>query len=335
MISTARIGLILAPSQTELLHSASAASPVYPPLQAALGLVAYIKQSFDRFKSNKNEIKAIGAYAQRLSEQLQRSVDGSKTTDYVDVIASLHQYLQHVAQQTKLLQYLHRNEIASRLQEFRGRLWEAFVVFSRTRFLRTSTSKKRNAKRSRVGSMTKRRRARSCRAYPAVSLQAGAGVRELTQEMGLPVDRKSGETMLRDLETEAPHDEVEAVLLKESIALTKLNLKPNYSWFRETFNADVYTKSQIQEALLDSIDDIIQDLRDSGLLAHRTKAELASARDPLPRLDILWKVLGARQRDAVLVRTFQRALFRAGGVIREHSDLINPGLALEEGLVQS
>nr|GAT61285.1 predicted protein [Mycena chlorophos] len=295
---------------SELLHSASAASPVYPPLQAALGLVVYIEQSFDRFKSNKNEIKAIGAYAQRLSEQLQRSVDGSKTTDYVDVIASLHKYLQHVAQQTKLLQYLHRNEIASRLQEFRGRLWEAFVVFSVSSDLDQQEAQ-REAELARQHDEAETRAVLQSISRSVIA--SGSGVRELTQEMGLPADRKSGETMLRELETEAPHDDVEAILLKESITLTKLNLKSNYSWFRETFNADVYTKSQIQEALLDSIDDIIQDLRDSGLLAHRTKAELASARDPLPRLDILWKVLGARQRDAVLVRTFQRALFRAGG----------------------
>ncbi|KAJ7055095.1 hypothetical protein C8F01DRAFT_1161050 [Mycena amicta] len=165
---------------------------------------------------------------------------------------------------------------------------------------------------------------------------SASGIRELNEEIAIPSDQRARTVMLQELESiqkESTREDFESTVLRESIALTKLTLTPNYRWFRETFNAAHYTRSQIQEALIDTVHDIAGDLRDSGLLAHRTKAELASARTGLDQADIMFRVLDSRPKDVVLIRTFQRALFRAGGM--QENDMVNPKLALAEGLVDA
>ncbi|KAF7302290.1 hypothetical protein MIND_00796400 [Mycena indigotica] len=324
-----------AASLIEILHAANSAASAYPPLQAALGLVKYIETSIDQFKSNRNEIKSIGEYAQRLSLQLERSVDLTKTKDYVQVIEGIHAYLKGVAKQKKLLQYLHRNDIAERLQEYRTQLREEFVVFSITCDLDIQESQ-REAEAARQRDESEARVLLETISHNIAT--SPTGIRELNTEIGDLKDRSMGNLMLQELESlrtsPTPEDssiESESTIVGESITLTKLILSTNYRWFPETFNARHYARSQIQEALIDTIRDVAGDLRDSGLLAHRTKAELASARTGLEQVDIVFRVLDSRPRDAVLLRTFQKALFRAGGMTE--SDMLNPKLAKAEGFV--
>ncbi|KAJ7234009.1 hypothetical protein B0H12DRAFT_164287 [Mycena haematopus] len=116
----------------DVIRAAQAASGAFPPLQAALSLVSYIDESIALFKSNKNEIQAIGAYSQQLSEQLKRHkpAESRGTENFCHVINDIHAYVKQSAKRHPLVQYFNRQTIADRLQGYRSQLREQFELFS-------------------------------------------------------------------------------------------------------------------------------------------------------------------------------------------------------------
>lgn len=83
----------------------------------------------------------------------------------------------------------------------------------------------------------------------------------------------------------------------------------SYNWFRATFDSTL-AESEVKDALVETVQDVIRDLQGSGLLARSTKTQLNHAPDNLRRVDILFRVLDGRSRDAILIRSFQRAVLR-------------------------
>ncbi|KAF8166112.1 hypothetical protein K438DRAFT_1984459 [Mycena galopus ATCC 62051] len=118
----------------DVIRTANAGSGVFPPLQAAFSLVSYIDQSIALFKSNKNEIKAIGLYSQQLSQQLKRHrpANSKGTEDFGKVISDIHEYVRQLTKKNPLVQYFQRQPITNRLQDYRNQLREQFDLFSIT-----------------------------------------------------------------------------------------------------------------------------------------------------------------------------------------------------------
>ncbi|KAJ7055045.1 hypothetical protein C8F01DRAFT_469084 [Mycena amicta] len=81
-------------------------------------------------------------------------------------------------------------------------------------------------------------------------------------------------------------------------------------WFRDTFDSQ-YAQSEIQGALAESIGDVIRDLWDE--LTPPIRARL-NTRDPLDKVERLFGYLDAQSGNAVLVRAFQLAVSKRGGV---------------------
>ncbi|KAF7296026.1 hypothetical protein MKEN_01417600 [Mycena kentingensis (nom. inval.)] len=320
----------------EIFHAAHSASVVYPPLQATLGLVEYINQSIDQFKANRKEVKAIGEYSKSLAGVLGRLPAGTKTERYISVIVKIETYLREVSAMKRVVQLLQRKKISGKLQGFRGNLEEEFTLFSIASDLDLAAFQQaaeiaRQRDDAEVHQMLK-----EIAESLTVEAQPSA-VRELANGIGIASDVESVRALHRELEsmqsqsTDAPQrEQFEETVLKASTSLTSITISPKYQWFSATFKKE-YQRSQIAEALLPSISDIVATMRDSGVLAPRTKAKLAaSRRDPLEQIDEIFGVLDGRPRDASLIRTFQRAVVRVAQL--DDSDFLNPSLWAELGM---
>ncbi|KAJ7156803.1 hypothetical protein C8R46DRAFT_1115196 [Mycena filopes] len=321
----------------EGVYAANAASPVFPPLQAALGLVTYIDQSIDQFKANKEEIEEIGAYSKRLSEQLDRSLDANTTAAYVRVILDLHVYLSDVSSMNFVVQLAKRSRISRKLQEYRTKLDAEFQVFS----IGSSFDVQQFQKEAELARQKDDREARELLQTIAKSIvEKPSGVSELGERMRLSADHGAVETLQKELESltvdpptgsgEPGLTREERSVVQESLALTNITRDANYRWFPSTFKTSQYTRSQIAQALMPSVIAIVAIMQESGLLAHGTNAQLANLQFfPLNQILSLFVVLDGRPRDAKLVRTFQRALLRGGGL--QESDIVNPALLADLG----
>lgn len=79
----------------------------------------------------------------------------------------------------------------------------------------------------------------------------------------------------------------------------------------------------MKNSLAEGMMDVFGDLSDANLLADGTLMELNHAPTRLHQVEILFRVLNGRSRDAVLIRSFQRAISRVSGM----------GSMLKEGLI--
>ncbi|KAJ7455539.1 hypothetical protein FB451DRAFT_1564949 [Mycena latifolia] len=295
-----------------------------PPLQAALGLRAYIDESIALFGSNGKEIKAIGEYSRRLSEVLlENSISPESTTKFTQVIENVHTYVQKVSTKTKTKQYLTRRHIAEKLQEFRTDLWGEFsklYVVSDIEVQKfqedAELAQKEDADETQ-------------KAFPKLSseIKSGPVVSNPADSLGLSGSAPNKKEVVRELQTipgDGLEDKAEAAVLPESIRLTTTLLPSDYKWFRETFNAQEFSRSQVKNGLAEGISDVITDLQDNGLLTEKTITELNYEKSPVEQINIMFRVLDGRPRDAVLIRTFQRAVSRhcqAPHLMKEGLDL--------------
>ncbi|KAJ7048421.1 P-loop containing nucleoside triphosphate hydrolase protein [Mycena amicta] len=85
----------------------------------------------------------------------------------------------------------------------------------------------------------------------------------------------------------------------------------NMMWFAETFDKSL-ARSEIEDALARSIDDVIQAI--SNNLTHPIRAHLNHAQNPLEKVKILFGHFDSQSGNAVLVHAFQHALFKWGGI---------------------
>ncbi|KAJ7455537.1 hypothetical protein FB451DRAFT_1278078, partial [Mycena latifolia] len=211
---------------------------------------------------------------------------------------------------TATIQYFTRRHIAEKLQGFRTNLWDEFFVFSVASDIEVQTFQK-------AAELARKEDAdETQKAFQRLSSEiksAGAGVRNLADGLGFSRSAAHEKEVLRELQTvpgDGLEDEAEVAVLQESIRLTTVLLSSNYRWFRETFKAQEFSQSQVKNGLTEGVTDVIPDLQDSGLLAESTITELNYARSPVEQINILFRVLNSRPRDAVLVRTFQHAVSR-------------------------
>ncbi|KAJ7455543.1 hypothetical protein FB451DRAFT_1278097 [Mycena latifolia] len=292
------------------IHHAAQAAP-FPPLQAAAGLVAYVDESITLFKSNGKEIKDIGEYSRRLSQVLlDRSISPTSTTKFTQMIENVHTYVQKVSTMTTIIQYLKHKHIAEKLQGFRGDLWGEFSVLCVGSDIEVQTFRK-------AAELARKEDAdETQKAFQKLSSEIksdGAGVRNLADSLCLSKSAAHKAEVLRQLQTipgDGLEDDAEVTVLQESIRLTTALLSSDYKWFRETFNTEDFTQSQVKNGLAEGVSDVIPDLRDSGLLTESTITDLNYEKSPVEQINILFRVLNGRSRDAVLIRTFQRAVSR-------------------------
>ncbi|KAJ7468806.1 hypothetical protein FB451DRAFT_1257358 [Mycena latifolia] len=292
------------------IHHATQVAP-FPPLQAALGLVAYINESIALFKSNGKAIKDIGGFSRRLSQVLlDRSINPTSTTKFTQVIENIHTYVQEVSTMTTIIQYFMHKHNTDKLQGFHKNLWDEFSALRVESDIKVQTFQK-------AAELARKEDAdETQKAFQKLSSDIksdGAGVRNLADGLGLSRSAAYIQEVLRELQTipgDDLEDEAEVTVLKEGIRLTTALLSSNYKWFRETFNAQEFSLSQVKNGLAEGISGVIPDLQYSGLLAAKTIRELSSTVSPLEQINILFRMLDGRPRDAILIRTFQRAVSR-------------------------
>jgi len=305
---------------------ANATSTAYPPLQAALALMGYIQDNATLFKSNRAEIESIGQYSQQLSEQLERSaVDEKKAAKYIGVITEIRIYAEEVSKKKQTLQYLDRRNIERKLQGYRSSLTREYSQLLDIAIPADSGDHGRKEEAQRAEHETQEMIKQLSTAVKSNS----EGICRLAKELGLPGSEASRKAVLRELQDVEKHTDPstptdEVTVLKESIHLTNSLLNPSYNWFRATFDSTV-TESEVKDALAESVQDVIRDLQGGGLLARSTKTQLNHAPDNLRRIDILFRVLDGRSRDAILIRSFQRAVYRNG----ETRSYLQEGLELQ------
>ncbi|KAJ7455540.1 hypothetical protein FB451DRAFT_643290 [Mycena latifolia] len=208
------------------------------------------------------------------------------------------------------MQYFTRRHIADKLQGFHKNLWDEFLLFSVGSDIEVQTFQK-------AAELARKEDAdETQKAFQKLSSEiknAGPGVRNLADGLCLSKSVAHKKEVLRELQTipgDGLEDEAEVAVLQESIHLTTVLLSSNYRWFRETFNTEDFTQSQVKNGLAEGVSDVIPDLQDSGLLAESTITELSYAKSPVEQINILFRVLNSRSRDAILIRTFQRAVSR-------------------------
>ncbi|KAJ7053703.1 hypothetical protein C8F01DRAFT_1329392 [Mycena amicta] len=97
-------------------------------------------------------------------------------------------------------------------------------------------------------------------------------------------------------------------------------LQNNMMWFAETFDKSL-ARSQVEDALAQSIGDVVQAIWDN--LTHPIRARLNYAQNPLEKVQILFGYLDSQSGNAVLVHAFQHALSKWGGIdymLNSHQD---------------
>ncbi|KAJ7060596.1 hypothetical protein C8F01DRAFT_1083614 [Mycena amicta] len=82
-------------------------------------------------------------------------------------------------------------------------------------------------------------------------------------------------------------------------------------WFAETFDKSL-ARSEVEDALARSIDDVIQAISDN--LTHPIRAHLNHAQNSLEKVKILFGHLDSQSTNVVLVHAFQHALLKWGGI---------------------
>ncbi|KAJ7349961.1 hypothetical protein DFH08DRAFT_126275 [Mycena albidolilacea] len=296
----------------DVLRAVQAASSPFPPLEAALGLVSYIDQSITQFKSNKNEIKAIGGYSKELSQQLKRHKPAHPTAgatqDFCKVIGNIHAYVKEVSKMHALLQYFQRRPITDRLQDYRNQLREQFEIFSIASDIDIQEAQ-RAAEDARQAD-TEAMQQQLCKISVQITT-SNTGVSQFAKDYGLSKIHPSVGHVLHELE-KVPQEErtaEETTVLKESLELSKILVKSDYRWFSETFNATENSEFDIKDILAIGIVDCVRKLIDARLLSSRTKAEINHERNDMEKVTILFRSLNARSRDAPFIRSFQRAIY--------------------------
>ncbi|KAJ7060603.1 hypothetical protein C8F01DRAFT_1083622 [Mycena amicta] len=88
-------------------------------------------------------------------------------------------------------------------------------------------------------------------------------------------------------------------------------LQNNMMWFAETFDKSL-ARSQVEDALAQSIGDVVQAIWDN--LTHPIRARLNYAQNPLEKVQILFGHLDSQSGNAVLVHAFRHALSKWGGI---------------------
>ncbi|KAF7367849.1 hypothetical protein MSAN_00849400 [Mycena sanguinolenta] len=328
----------------DALRAAQAASGAFPPLQAALSLASYIDESVSQFKSNKREIHEIGVYSRQLSEQLKRHkpTDPTRIENFCRVITDIHEYVKQSTKKHTLVQYLNRQAIADRLQSYRNQLREQFELFSvRVWFCLTVNpfittyrlppilmSWRPNAPRRRHGGLTRRRRTKNFPKLPCRSRKA-IGLPQFAAAYGLSKIQPSTRVMYKELQgiPEVERTREETIVLQESLQLSEVLFKSDYRWFSSTFKTGL-TESDVKGILVELISDIVTDLNDAKLLAGTTRIQLLHQEDDLKRVTILFRALNMRSRDAVFIRSFQRAVHRHQSKVSQH--VLNNRLKFEE-----
>ncbi|KAJ7614254.1 hypothetical protein DFH06DRAFT_1241364 [Mycena polygramma] len=304
----------------DVIRAANAAAGVFPPVQSALSLVAYIDESIGLLKSNTHEIKAIGEYAKRLSEELQR-INPTQTTDFVSVIQSIHRYVADVSKKSGASQYFNRRAIADQLRTYRSNLWEEYAVFSIS-----SDANVQEFQRD-TESARQAQEAATQTAFQQLSSEiqkTSICVCRLADGLGAPEHRSADPSMNTELPQSQASQTAETSQQGQNIVEqkglcdrvgTNSGLFPaNYRWFSATFNAQEFTRAAVKNILAHGIADVVGDLIDKNLLGQNDLAKLNHETNPLKQVDILFRVLDARPRDVQLVRSVQRAIVRCGGM---------------------
>ncbi|KAJ7122134.1 hypothetical protein C8R44DRAFT_735851 [Mycena epipterygia] len=314
-----------------VLGATNAVSGSFPPLQAATSLVLYIQQSIELFKSNKNEIVAIGTYSERLSTQLARheaSVDPGKTSEFVNVIKKIHAYVQTISKKNGIVQYLRRRTIAEQLQGYRNSLGEEFAVFSITsdvdiqQFQREAESARKADEHASQEVM---------KDLSIAIEQNSAGLCRLAGGLGSSTNQ-SRNTVFQELTAidnanEETRNPEEKTVLQEGLRLTR-EVPRKYKWYSDTFRTgNEYREAEVKSNLAYDIDDVISDLREGDLLSATTNAALDHEKNTLEKVNILFRILNARARDAVLIRSFQWAISRSPNA----KEMLREGLINEQG----
>ncbi|KAF7302280.1 hypothetical protein MIND_00795200 [Mycena indigotica] len=292
-----------------VLQATHSVSPVFPPLQAASALVIYIQDSLHLFRSNKEQIRSLAEYCTRLSQELSSTIDGSKTTKYVEVIKNIQQYLESVARKPSVVRYLERKTVAANLQSFRDELWQEFLVFS----MSATIDLQSHQQAFEVARKQDERDTQELIKKLAEDVHnTAAGTKQLASALSLPSrqgpDKQRQilqELQVRVLDSNRP--EAEAVVLRESIRLAQICVAPNYRWYSNTFNEE-HALSEIKDALSLCVDDIARDLSESGLLPRMTTIDIRHARNEFEKVTHLFRALDSRAGDVVLIRAFQLAL---------------------------
>ncbi|KAJ7053445.1 hypothetical protein C8F01DRAFT_1235880 [Mycena amicta] len=92
---------------------------------------------------------------------------------------------------------------------------------------------------------------------------------------------------------------------------SRRQLLQNNMWFAETFDKSL-ARSEVEDALARSIDDVIQAISDN--LTHPIRAHLNHAQNSLEKVKILFGHLDSQSTNVVLVHAFQHALPKWGGI---------------------
>ncbi|KAJ7055029.1 hypothetical protein C8F01DRAFT_468476 [Mycena amicta] len=332
---TSDTALLIADDALRTVHSASTA---YPPLQAALGLAVYIQESIKLFQSNTKQIQLIGEYSTRLSKQLERAVDASKTTKFVQVVESIHEYLKAIVKKPPISRYLERRKIEAHLQSFRNSLWDEYLLFSITSTVdlqivqqdaHRTVENAREAEKAGKEDELETHWQELIKKLAVDVRRTSAGTKQLAAALTLPSREGQERTreILSDLQ-KLSHDsslsEAEAGILAEGIRLAQLCLDPNFKWYSNTFN-DEHALSEIKDALSLCVDDIARDLSESSLLPRMTTIDIRHARNDFEKVTHLFRALDSRSGDVVLIRAFQLAL--VGPLTEGRMDsFVKPGL---------
>ncbi|KAJ7760005.1 hypothetical protein B0H16DRAFT_1884846 [Mycena metata] len=291
----------------------NAASAAFPPLQAATGLVLYIDQSIARFKSNRNEIKAVGGHSKLLSEQLarHRPTDPKGTEDFRKVINDILAYVKDVSKKNALVQYFQRSVISDRIQDYRARLQERFELFSITSDIDVQESHRTAAEARKADAEAIQAMQEEIRKVAEQLTTSPIGVSQFATKYGLAKIQRSSGDVYKELETTSQEGltQEETTVLQESRQLSKMLFKSDYRWFSDTFNSKEFCESDVQGALAEVIFDIVRKLEEARLLASATRMQLQYEYNAPAKVAILFRSLNMRSRDAPFIRTFQRAVY--------------------------
>ncbi|KAJ6505381.1 hypothetical protein C8R45DRAFT_1181689 [Mycena sanguinolenta] len=331
----------------DVIRVAQSASGAFPPLQAALSLVSYIDESIALFKSNKNEIQAIGSYSQQLSEQLQRykPADPRGVENFCRVITDIHGYVKQSTKKHTLVQFFNRQAVADQLQSYRNQLRQHFELFSVT-----SDIDVLEAQRAAEAA----RRADTAAVHQELctvsrQITTAIGLSQFATAYGLSKIQSSTRVMYKELQvkntylydefldefldaaaqgiSEVERTREETIVLQESLQLSEVLFKSDYRWFSSTFKAKL-TESDVKGVLVELISDIVTDLNDAKLLAGTTRIQLLHQEDELKKVTMLFRALNMRSRDAVFIRSFQRAVHRHQSKVSQN--VLNDRLKFEE-----